>query len=163
MRRCYYLILPLAALLFACSEKASPNPPTTVIPAQVTGPPGQTAVPETTLPAPGKDTGIVTGYLLSKETDSPLPNMGVYLGEYIYLTPGPDYLVSLRQEGSPHSATDGSGRFVITEVPPGDYPIIAWTPFSSYVVPDEKGESELVVNVQAGQIIDVGELIIDWP
>lgn len=156
-------MLFLVAVFSACSEKDVPNLRNTSIPTQISNTLEHTPALNPVLPTPGKDTGVVTGYLISKDTADPLSNMGVYLGEYIYLTPGPDYLVTLRQEGSPHSATDGSGRFVITEVPPGDYPIIAWTPFSSYVVPDEKGESELVVSVQAGQIIDVGELIIDWP
>ena len=116
-----------------------------------------------TVPAPDNNTGVITGRLFSTKMGAPLSKMGVYLGEYIYLTPGPDYMVSLRQESSPHTITDAGGNFLIVDVQPGEYPIIAWTPINSYVIPGESGEKELVIVVVAGQVTDLGEIRIDWP
>jgi hypothetical protein len=116
-----------------------------------------------TIPAPGEATGVVVGRLYSTKMDAPLANMGVYLGDYTYLTPGPEHLISIRQEGSPHTMTDANGYFAIVDVLPGQYPLLAWTPFTSYVVPDESGNQELVIEVLAGQVTDVGEIQIYWP
>lgn len=117
----------------------------------------------TTVPAPGKDTGVVTGIAFSTKMNAPLPQVGVYLGEYMYLTPGPHYLVTIREQGSPHTMSDDQGRFVIDQVPPGKYPLMLYTPFNSLVIPDAKGEKELVVEVKAGQVTDVGEIKAAFP
>lgn len=117
----------------------------------------------TTIPAPGEDTGIVTGVVFSTNVNAPLSSVGVYLGEYMYMTPGPDYMVTMREQGSPHTLADSNGRFVIDNVPPGKYPLLLWTPFNSKVVPDEKHEKELVVTVEAGKVTDLGEIRIEFP
>jgi hypothetical protein len=117
----------------------------------------------TTIPAPAADTAVVTGVVFSTNMNAPLSQIGIYLGEYMYLTPGPEYMVTMRQQSSPHTIADSNGRFLIADVPPGKYPLLLWTPFNSYVVPDETGEKELVVEVVAGEVIDLGELQIAWP
>ena len=117
----------------------------------------------TTVPAPGSDTGVVTGSFFSTKMNAPLSQIGVYLGDYMYLTPGPHYLVTIREQGSPHTMSDNQGRFVIDKVPPGKYPLMLYTPFNSLVIPDQKGEKELAVEVKAGQVTDVGELKVDFP
>jgi hypothetical protein len=149
------LILPLLLLfVFTGCRQGMP-----VIDAQGTYVPGG----QGTIPAPGLDTGVVVGRLFSSKMDAPLSDMGIYLGEYTYLTPGPEHLISVRQEGSPHTNTDANGYFAIVDIPPGSYPLLAWTPFTSYVVPDESGLQELVVEVIAGQVTDLGEIQIYWP
>lgn len=116
-----------------------------------------------TVPAPKENMGVVTGELFSTKMNAPLSNIGVYLGEYVLLTPGPGYLISIRQNGSPHTMTDDQGRFIVEDVKPGKYPLLAWTPHSSHVVPDESGKKELVVTVTAGKVTDLGKLSVEFP
>jgi hypothetical protein len=123
--------------------------------------PSQASV--STVPAPKQDSGVVTGELFSTKMNAPLSNIGVYLGEYVYLTPAPGYLISIRQNGSPHTMTDDQGRFIVENVPPGKYPLLAWTPHASHVVPDESGKKELEVTVTAGKVTDLGKLSVEFP
>jgi hypothetical protein len=179
MLKRYFLFLLIIMLAAGCAPAATavstPNQPATspveqptagpTSPAGVAEADPSNAAPATTLtvPTPGPDAGVIVGTVFSTKMNGPLPNMGVYLGEYMYMTPGPDYLVTIRQESSQHTFTDSEGRFVFDNVPPGKYPILLWTPFSSHVIPDEKREKELVVEVTAGKVIDLDQLEVDWP
>ncbi|MFV2043818.1 MAG: hypothetical protein ACC700_11365 [Anaerolineales bacterium] len=115
------------------------------------------------IPTPGKDTGVIAGRIVSVTTESPLASHVVYLGEILPLQPGPEYLVTLQVESSPHTTTDSQGYFAFADIEPGSYPLIIWTPFKSLVIPDASGESELQVIVDAGETSDVGELKVQWP
>lgn len=87
----------------------------------------------------------------------------VYLGEILPLEPGPEYLVTLQVETSPHTVTDTVGFFALGDIEPGRYPLIIWTPFQSLVVSDDTGEKEMQVVVKAGEVTDLGELRVQWP
>jgi hypothetical protein len=139
------------------------SPTSTQPPSAAPTPSGSDPTVITTLPAPGADTGVVTGSVFSTNVNAPLSSVGVYLGEYMYLTPGPDYMITMREQGSPHTLADANGRFVIDKVPPGKYPILLWTPFNSKVVPDAEAKKELVVTVEAGKVTDLGEIRIEFP
>lgn len=124
------------------------------------------AVPSvmTTIPAPDEETGVVTGKVFSTKMNAPLSQIGIYLGEYMYLTPGPGYLVTMTQNGSPHTVADGEGRFALDKIKPGDYPLILWTPFNSHVIHEEEDQTkDLVVTVKAGEVTDLGEIRVEWP
>jgi hypothetical protein len=117
----------------------------------------------TTVPAPDGETGVVTGSVFSTKMNAPLSQIGIYLGEYMYLTPGPGYLVTMAQQGSPHTVADSEGRFALDKVKPGDYPLLLWTPFNSHVVSEKDSTNELVVTVKAGEVTDLGEIQVEWP
>lgn len=106
--------------------------------------------------------GSVVGYLLSSINQSPIVGVGIYLGEILPLDPGPDYLITLKENESPHTRTDENGYFEISNVLPGEYPIIVWTPVRSQVVADVIGELELMVNIEAGRMTDLGIIEVDW-
>jgi hypothetical protein len=146
-------------------ERPTAGPTSPTEPAEVSEVEPATTAPATTLtvPTPSPDAGVIVGTIFSTKMNGPLPNMGVYLGEYMYMTPGPDYLVTIRQESSLHTFTDSQGRFVFENVPPGKYPILLWTPFSSHVIPDEKHEKELVVEITAGKVTDLDLIEVEWP
>jgi hypothetical protein len=115
------------------------------------------------LPTPNQETGVVVGYLISRITNSPLVAQTVYLGEFLPMEPGSNYLVTLEVEGSPHTKTDDQGRFVFAEIAPGDYPLIVWTPFRSKVVTMSPDERALAVTVRAGESLDLGQVEVEWP
>lgn len=157
------LFTVLLILLAGCAQGAGTDSTTSNTP-----PPGEAPVATapaviTTPPTPAQDSGVVVGRLVSRAASSPLASQTVYLGERLPLEPGPGYLITLEQEGSPHTTTDANGRFVFASISPGDYPLIIWTPFRSLVVPDAGGQEEFTVTVTAGGTTDLGELQVDWP
>ena len=115
------------------------------------------------IPTPGKNSGVVAGRVVSVTTGAPLVSLAVYLGEFLPLQPGSDYLVTLQVETSPHTTTDNQGYFALGDIEPGSYPLVIWTPFKSLVVSDSTGEEELQVAVKAGELTNLGELKVQWP
>ena len=155
------ILLLVGLALASCSQWGEANSP------QVEPRPSASAPSDgervTTIPTPGQATGVVIGRIVSVTTEAPLVAHAVYLGEILPLEPGPEYLVTLQVETSPHTVTDSDGTFALGDVEPGSYPLIIWTPFQSFVVPDDRGEKEMQVVVKAGEVTDLGELRVQWP
>ncbi len=152
-----YLIILVVILISGCGSKNGNDVNPSAIPTEssvLTNVPSQ---------VPDSSTGVVEGRFISKHTNTPLVEQTVYLGEFLPLQPGDDYLVTLEVEGSPHVKTDKEGYFSFEGIIPGDYPIIVWTPFRSLVVPDITGEHELTVSVVAGEVTSLGEVLVNWP
>ena len=118
---------------------------------------------DTSHPENGSTGGTIVGSVFSSSLDSPLKFYMVYLGEKLLLTPGPDYLLTFEKEASPKAKTDEEGYFEVTDVQPGEYALIVWTPHNSYVITDESGEKEQIVEVINGQTTDLGLLVVEWP
>jgi hypothetical protein len=114
--------------------------------------------PSAGVPTPGKDTGVVTGKMVFKDTGKPVQENMVYLGFKIYLTPGPDYTFGLTQNSSPHVPTDPEGRFIIGDVPPGTYFVVLWS-LSGASLATLPGQAEsLEITVQPGEVLDLGTI-----
>lgn len=165
MQKAILIYFMLSLILFGCTaQPLGITTPTSELEKKlVTDSLQGTIIPTTTLPSPKRDTGIVTGILFSRTINTAPPIISLFLGEYMYLTPGPDYMITHRQKSSPNTTTETTGRFIFNNVPPGDYPLIAWTPFYSHIISDKDGKKELVVHVEAGKIIDLGLIEVDWP
>lgn len=129
-------------------------------PVATTPPP--TSVP-VVVPTPGAETGVVTGQLLSLDSKEPLQQQSIYLGQMVFLTPGPGYTLHIQEKSSPHSITDNEGRFAIGDVPPGSYVLFVWTPFNASTLTDEKSGQPREIKVQAGQTIDIGQKYVNPP
>jgi len=112
---------------------------------------------------PGAGVGSIEGRLISSSSGLPLQGQTVYLGEFLPLDPGDEYLVTLEAEGSPNTRTDEAGLFIFSSVSPGNYPLLIWTPFRSMVIPDDTLDKELNVVVLEGQTTQLGDLVVDWP
>jgi hypothetical protein len=119
--------------------------------------------PNVTFPTPSPQKGVIIGRLISSTDQLPIKNHLIYLGEYLYLTPGPDYLITLQIRNSDHVSTNEQGIFIFTDVEPAQYPMILWTPGQSLVVPEKDSQNELLVDVQAGKTTDLGDLFVVWP
>lgn len=69
---------------------------------------------------------------------------------FISLQPGADKQADIRNEG---------GDFAFFNVPPGEYAIVVYTPVEWHVPADSTG-SDLFINVEAGETIDLGLLLM---
>lgn len=159
----WFLLLIFSLLLVSCSGdgqpfEANPSiPGTSPTETRVTTPYASPVVP-----TPDLDTAVITGRILHAKSGKPLPGQRIYLGEILPMEPEPAYLVTLQVESSPHTTTDLDGWFVFEGILPGTYPVIVWTPFKSEVVLDEEGEKELRLEVREGELIELGEILVDW-
>jgi hypothetical protein len=135
--------VPTRSLYYPPEPQAYPGPATTQ---------AVSAIPE-----PGQDTGVVIGKLIHETSGEPLGYQVVYLGQIIYLTPGPDYNYSLQQQSSPHTTAAEDGTFVLDKVPPGKYILIIFSPEDITVVMQPNTARELDIMVEAGQLLDLGE------
>jgi hypothetical protein len=63
---------------------------------------------------------------------------------------------------APRADLDGQGRFVLSNVPPGQYGIILDSVMSQYLLKDPKNmANSLLIDVKAKQVLDLGKLSYD--
>jgi hypothetical protein len=113
--------------------------------------------PPLEVPTPRSGSGVVVGAATVQDVGIPMGGAEVFLGDHIGATEEVP-LYGFDPEVAPHTVADAYGRFVFTEVPPGEYVIVFWTPFSSVMASDPVSGEPLVVSVMAGQTTEVGEL-----
>jgi len=108
------------------------------------------------IPTPGASSGLVTGILKDIATDDKLVNQTIFLGDVIYPSIGTGFSVGIDQSLSPSTITNYQGEFYLNNVKPGEYVIMAWTPFQSSLVLDPKTNEPMVILVQPNTHLDLG-------
>lgn len=171
----------VAALIVASCVPAPPTlAPQTAVPAPAHSPlpapgvaesplasaPVVAAAPQAT-PEPGK--AAVQGKLVSDRGDIPIAGTQFYLkpagdegeaGEpWSLILVGPE-----TAKGDIDSQSGPQGEFFINNVPPGTYYLIVWAPYNWIpVTNDGPDEFPRRIELKAGEIGDLGELVISWP
>lgn len=137
--------------------KTSPlSPPTTVASDKS---PMRTALPQ---PAEGK--GAVTGRMINAATGQRMIAITVYLGDVASMGEGKGNVVTIKEKGSPRTLTDADGYFAFTDIEPGTYALVLWTPLNSIVVEDRDSPGEyFLVTVENSRITDLGEVFSVLP
>lgn len=114
------------------------------------------------IPSPNPDTGIVYGKLLSLTTDENLSFSNVYLAEKIIMDSTGEFILSYTENSSPHTQTNSSGEFLITEIPPGEYILVLVTPIDTFPIVDDLGDQiELIIG--GGESINLSDNYAKWP
>jgi hypothetical protein len=113
------------------------------------------------IPTPNATTGVVYGKITSDKTGSS-PEASLFLSKNITADqPDLPAMLSFSYQTSPRAQIDEFGNFYFANVPEGIYAITLWTPPNdTFFVPDEDGQDYLWVNVIAGGLIDVGNIIV---
>lgn len=162
------LLLITGLLLLGCSDTTTPDlGPTDASASPLSTPIEATsaaAVPtaiEPTVPATPftEDTGAVSGFLLRGDPPEAVQPGLLYLGEVIADSEGTAIMASVDKQLAPKAATGPSGRFMFTHVPPGQYAIVLDLISSSVILRDPTTSEDLLIDVEAGQITDLGRLI----
>lgn len=107
-------------------------------------------------PTPVEGKGVVIGQVVDENSGEPLVKKSMFLGEIIPLEPGPNYSIGVHERSSPRAFSNNEGRFAIGDVPPGTYALLVWTPFEATIVQDPETGSDLLVEVSAGQTVELG-------
>lgn len=120
------------------------------------------AIPTVVIPKPDEKNGVVVGQLVMRGSGALLAALPVYLGQLLPMEPEPAYLVTVQEKSSPHTTSDGDGRFALSAAP-GDYVFIIWTPIHSRVVINPATNKVWEVSVKAGETTNVGKIEAEWP
>ncbi len=113
---------------------------------------------ERDLPAADNDTGVVGGILIREivgEGFVPFTPQKLLLGEIIALDSGEPAYVGASGE-SPTAELLPTGIFVFRNIPPGDYNLVVDIGITQFLAGD-------TFAVEAGQVIDLGQVIIELP
>lgn len=117
------------------------------------------------IPEPGSQTGIVIGRLALNSTNEPYFAAGIFLGKVISENNNEDgtlpSVISISPDSDPLAVQAQDGSFMFTEIEPGEYRIFLWSPMNLYLLNDISTSEEIVVNVNAGEITDLGDIIIE--
>ncbi len=108
-------------------------------------------------------TSRVTGVLLVKINGKSQPAKAalLYLAGTIKDSAGKDSFAALDRIHSPRTETDDHGRFVFSNVPPGNYGLILDVITNSYLLMKPGSQEPLIVEVSTGQQVDLGTLLYD--
>jgi len=140
-----------------------------------TSAPSPTSVPATSEPslaptatpslAPGM--GCMTAIALTIGTDAPIPGTRFYLAPALggddphppVMYAGPD-----PEKGHVPGTTGEAGEIDLREVPPGRYYLAMWAPYDWVLaVTARDDETPLLISVEAGSCVELGELWFPWP
>lgn len=113
------------------------------------------------VPTPATDSAVVWGQVVDQVTGQAPLDSTVFLGKLTSMDTGTP-IVSLHRTDAPGAMLTGDGRFVIADVPPGEYGVVLFTPDISFLVDDGEGGS-LLVEVEPGQTLDLGRIEVSIP
>jgi hypothetical protein len=116
------------------------------------------------IPTPFETKGTIVGQLKGKIPGTSPEGLVLYLGTLLPLTPGPDYLINLDTKNAPSTQLHADGKFIFSNIAPGQYVLILWTPRDSLFVADPNDPvRELIVSIEPGKITNIGDQTISLP
>jgi len=118
---------------------------------------------EITVPTPSEASGIVVGKMLTESDGEPYLAPRLYLGSYI--VPDEDVedappLIGISADSDPVAMQAQDGTFVFSEINPGDYILLIWSPMNIVPAKSADGRGEIVISVEAGDVIDLGNVYV---
>jgi len=114
-------------------------------------------------PSPGK--GILTGKLYTVTGNGPIPYTIFYLVPAIDGAEEkslPEVLSPQKARGDIQGKSDGQGMFVVQDIPPDEYYMLIWRPYSWLVVENPDSTPRLI-SVEADHILDLETVSLAWP
>jgi hypothetical protein len=119
--------------------------------------------PERNIPSPGSDSGSIGGFLVRIEGEGymPVTPQNLYLGRVLLDDQGRQSVIS-RSSQSHRAELLPTGVFIFNNVEPGTYGLIVDIAVIEFPVLDEN-QQPLLLEVQAGQAIDLGAVLVEMP
>jgi hypothetical protein len=87
----------------------------------------------------------------------------LYLGDILQNNEGAESLVELDRENSPKARLNAMGEFVFVDVPPGRYGLMLDLVRGAVLLNDPDDGSDMIVEIQGGQVMDLGEMAYPLP
>ena len=105
--------------------------------------------------------GSVTGLLLESGTGAAISNEPVYL---VAIAGGDEFPVAaLDRQSASQAITAADGSFEVTCIPQGRHVVVVGHEGTGGMVADQRTGATLVVVVEAGQVVDLGTIVIPRP
>jgi hypothetical protein len=156
---------PAATAAYPAAATASPYSPgypvPTTVPEGISDTPPD---PDRVFPETANDRGTVGGVLVREITDQgylPVTPVELALGNYLENNDGEPSFIRLN-DASPRAQLLNTGVFMFTNLEPGTYALIINLGFTQFVIQNEAGY-DLVVNVEAGKALDLGQVFVNIP
>ncbi len=111
------------------------------------------------LPVPPEGLATIGGSVIDGITRQARPESLVYLGKWVYTDQGLP-VISLDRQIAPVDVVKPNGEFIFQNVDPGEYAIVFFTPDYSFLLEDEETEESIKLDVNPGDMIDVGKIIL---
>jgi hypothetical protein len=113
-------------------------------------------------PPPLAGFGAATGRLVAGSADGPGYQGGdLYLGTFIAGSdPNAQPMIAFSEGSDPKAVVHNpDGTFAFTNVPPGTYALVSWTPVNSFVL-ESPGSGAIKVEIKADQTTDLGTIVV---
>jgi len=168
-RSSFRVLFVLAVMVWvsACSSLPPTTAPSSVTESPISPLPSPAATQTAhSLPVPEPGKAAVGGEIFSYTGNGPVPGTFLYLYALQQGTTDiPAVLGSARTEqGDISGKTDEQGRFVLNNVPPGDYYLAIWAPLTWLIIPRSRSdETPRLISVKADERVDLGRLELAWP
>lgn len=115
------------------------------------------------IPTPDTDSAVVVGKLVEQSTNKPYLAPGLYLGSLLKDHNNNSELpsiISLSTEKDPKAIQAKNGSFFFSNITPGKYALVIWTPMSLTVVKDFEKKEDIIFDVKSGESLDLGIIYI---
>lgn len=111
-------------------------------------------------PQPG--TAVVVGTAVWQGADDQAATgIDLYLADVSQLVEGGASIAKLDPGSAPKAVVYETGAFIFTDIPPGRYALAASiSPANSTLISDPETSRELVISVEAGDIVDLGTVYV---
>jgi len=125
-------------------------------------PANSTPIPFEGIPTPSQTTSVISGFLMHPGPGAEPYIAELYLGRAIEAQqPGFEPLISFSRDTDASAIQDPqTGMFYFADVPPGKFALIVWNPINSYVFKTMDSDEILLIEVNEGELIDLGELMM---
>jgi hypothetical protein len=121
---------------------------------------------KTVIPTPNSaKVATVAGTLIREDKDgkrNPYGQATLFLGQVLTDKAGKPFAVAMDEAVATKATTTSSGQFIFTNVAPAEYGLILRTPVGNFKLNKMDG-SELLIRAEAGQVVDLGDLLTDIP
>lgn len=117
--------------------------------------------PTLSVPTPADINAVIHGTIISKETKK-APEAIFYLAaNSTASTKDAPAVLAFSNQNSPRAEVTDVGEFVFRNVEPGQYAMMLWFPSKEpYFVPAADGQDYMWVNAKAGDMLELGEVIV---
>lgn len=117
--------------------------------------------PNLPVPTPPADKVTITGFAFSTILNEMLVEWPVFLAE-VYRNPENDGAYVFDTASSPYTLTNAGGRFIFTNLEPGEYVIVVGSiEVNRYEIIAEPNGRPKVVNVSPGELLDLSTLQVE--
>jgi hypothetical protein len=117
---------------------------------------------QTVIQSPSFGKSSLKGIVISNTNNATLSSVLIYAALKIPMSSGNDYVLNIQRDSSPHSETDTEGYFYLTNIEPGEYQLMLYSPFGAMILLSEDGK-EIHLEISANQQLDLGNLYVNWP